>query len=94
MIFDAPLGYLLAGSAAAITKRVVAALGFGFVTFTGFQEIKGEIVQGIQSAINAIPADVFAIAAKAGFIDMVGIWLGAATTVISFLMLKRFMPIV
>lgn len=70
-------------------KKATVALGVGLVTFAGFQGIKAQLANLIQSSWGGLPGDVYQILALGGFVDGVGIWLGAVTTAITLLTIKR-----
>ncbi|ANQ85059.1 hypothetical protein dqs_2021 [Azoarcus olearius] len=70
-------------------KKAAVSLGVGFVTFVGFQAVKDQLSNLIQNAWGGLPGDVYAVLALGGFVDGVGIWLGAVTTAISLVTIKR-----
>lgn len=70
-------------------KKGVAALGVGVITYAGWEAIKGQVGTAVTNALGGIGGDVYQVLALAGFIDAVGIWLGALTTAVSLLAIKR-----
>lgn len=84
-----PLGALLALLAVPLVKKVLVALGFGIVTYTGFVTVKGQFDTMITAALGDIGQDVYQILALAGFVDAIGIWMGGLSSVIGLMTLKR-----
>ena len=82
-------GAFLSAIAAPIVKKVLAILGFGVVTWTGLQALRDQLQSTIQGLFSGLPDPVYQVLALAGMVDMVGIWLGAITTVIGIASLKQ-----
>lgn len=80
---------MIAAGVGAWAKKGAVSLGLGFVTYAGFQALKDQLASYVTSAWGQIPGDVYSILALGGFVDAVGIWLGALTTVVALLSLKR-----
>lgn len=74
----------IGGSVGVWTKKAVASLGMGVIAYVGFTAAKGMIDDGIQAMLSGIPADAYQIIALAGFIDALGVWLGALTAAATF----------
>lgn len=72
-----------------LAKRVLVGLGFGIIAFTGATAIFSTLAGLIASSLSGMAADVYAIIALGGFIDAIGIWLGALTTVAGLLSFKK-----
>jgi hypothetical protein len=70
-------------------KKGAAALGVGVITYAGWSAIKGQVATAITNALGAMGGDVYQLLALAGFVDAIGIWLGALTTAVSLLAIKR-----
>lgn len=70
-------------------KKGAGALGFGLITYVGFQALKAQVDAGVASMWSGLHADVYHVVALAGFVDAVGVWLGALTTAVSFLAMRR-----
>lgn len=70
-------GAFLVAIAGTVAKRVLIALGFGFISYAGFGIAQGAIESAIDSALSQIWSDVYAVLALAGMIDSIGIWLGS-----------------
>lgn len=84
-----PLAAFLLAIVGSLAKRVLVALGFGFISFVGFQVIKDQLGALISSSLGSMPSAVYQILALGGVVDALGIWLGAITTVISFIAFKK-----
>lgn len=82
-------GAFFSAIAGPIAKKVLAALGMGMITFAGFQAIKGQIDSAVSTMWAGMPASVYQVVALAGFVDAVGVWLGALTTAVTLLTIKR-----
>lgn len=74
----------IGGSVGIWTKKAIASLGMGVIAFVGFTAARDIIDDGIQSMLSGIPADAYQIIALAGFIDALGVWLGALTAAATF----------
>lgn len=83
------LATFLAAIAGSLAKQVLAAIGVGVITYVGFSAIQTQISQAIQGQINSLSSSLYQIMAMSGFIDAIGIWLGALTTVASLIALKK-----
>ncbi|NMG66810.1 DUF2523 domain-containing protein [Azoarcus indigens] len=70
-------------------KKAAGSLGLGLVTYVGFTALKNQFAAAIQGSMGALSGDVYSVLALGGFVDAVGIWLGALTTVVSLLTIKR-----
>lgn len=82
-------GAFLAAISGALAKRILIAVGFSFVTYTGFQTLKSVVASAINVHLGAIPNSIYQVLALAGFVDSIGIWLGAFTVVVAFLSVKK-----
>lgn len=70
-------------------KKGVAALGVGVITYAGWSAIKAQLATAVGNALGSVGGNAYQILALAGFVDAVGIWLGALTTAVSLLAIKR-----
>jgi hypothetical protein len=70
-------------------KKGAASLGLGLVSYVGFQAIKSQLDSAMTGMWTGMGADVYSVVALAGFVDAVGIWLGALTTAVSLLSFQR-----
>lgn len=73
-----------------IPGRVLAALGFGFLTFTGYSAIVDQLVSASISSVSSIPGSVYNILALTGFVDAFGIILGAIVARSALLSIDQF----
>lgn len=73
----------------ALGVRVLLALGIGFVSFAGLSALKSELQSMVSQYLGQMPGDVYAIAAKVGMIDAIGIWLSAIAAALTWIGLKR-----
>ena len=83
------LGTFFAGSAGAIAKRVLAALGIGVLTFTAITTAFNQIVSIAQSHFNNIAVGVLQIINLAGAGEAFGMISGAMLFKIGFTTMKR-----
>lgn len=79
----------VASGVAGWVKKGAAALGLGVVSYVGWQAINAQIQSAVTGALSGLTGDVYQVVALAGFVDAVGIWLGAATSAVSLLAIKR-----
>lgn len=83
---------LLTALAAPIAKRVMVALGFGFVTsagiITGVELYLGKVVE----IAAGLPADAIQLLGMSGFFQGLGIIAGAVVARLSVEPLKRLIP--
>lgn len=70
-------------------KRALGALGMGVISYVGFDAIKGQIATAVAGMWGGMAADVYAVVALAGFVDAVGIWLGAITAAVTLLTVRQ-----
>jgi len=83
------LAPFLAAFAAVSTQKILVSLGFGLIVFTGFQTLKYQFEAAIDASIGGMSADIYGIISLAGFVDVIGIWLGAWTVVGTMAITKR-----
>ena len=76
--------------AAPLAMRVLAALGVGWVTYSGVDLILDALVMQISSALGGMSGAAGQLAGKMGLWDVIGIGLGALTTRLSLTALTRF----
>lgn len=79
----------IAGGVAGWVKRGAGALGVGVVTYTGFAALRDQVVQAVTGALGGLSGDVYQVIALAGFVDAVGVWMGAFGVVVTLLSFKR-----
>lgn len=80
----------ITGSVGVWTIKGASALGLGMITYAGFSYIKGQVATTITNALGSVGGGAYQIIALAGFVDAVGIWLGALTAAVTLLSYKRF----
>lgn len=80
---------LIAAGVGPWVKKAVGALGMGVISYVGFDAIKGQIASAVGGMWGGMAADVYAVVALGGFVDAVGIWLGAITAAVSLLTFKQ-----
>lgn len=79
----------LASSVGPLAKRVLAALGLGFVVWAGADALKAQVGAAVASAWSGVGADVYQVLALAGIVDAMGVWLGALTAIVALLAFKQ-----
>lgn len=71
----------------------VSALGFGFVTYEGFDLLIETLVDDVKTNYQGVASSLLSILDMAGFTDALGYMISAVTTKSAMTALKRFMPI-
>ena len=74
---------------AAWVKKGAAALGVGAITYTGFSLLRDQVSSAVTGALGGLSGSVYQLVALAGFVDAVGVWLGALGVVVTLLSFKR-----
>lgn len=74
----------ISGSVSTWTKKGAASLGLGLISYVGFEAAKAQISGAISDLLTGIPSDAYQLFALAGFIDAIGVWLGALTAAVAF----------
>lgn len=64
-------------SVGALAKKVLSALGIGWVSFNGISQLAEQAKESVLNAWGGMPADVLQIASLAGFGTAVGIIISA-----------------
>lgn len=72
-----------------LVKKVLIALGVGYVSYVGYSAIQEQIAGAIQSQLGALASDTYQLLALAGFIDAVGIMLGGLAAVAALMAIRR-----
>lgn len=80
---------LFAALSGPIAKKILIALGFGLISFVGFGTIKAGLGTAITGYLGAMSGALYGLLGLIGFVDAVGIWLGAFTAVVAVLSAKR-----
>jgi len=84
----------IAGWLASITwplvSRVMLAIGFGTVTYTGADSALSSALGAAKNAFTGMSSDILQILAIAGFFDAMSIMSGGIVSGLSWLILKKF----
>ena len=72
-----------------LAKKLLFGLGIGIMIYTGLQPMKDQLQQLVNEQLGQMGQNVYAIAAMAGFIDAIGVWLAAITTVMSMVTMRK-----
>lgn len=88
-----PLFPLLTALSIYAAGRIITALGFGFLVYTGVTELQDQFYNAINSNLGALPASILKIATLYGFVEYAKIILAAVTIRLSLLSLKVFSPL-
>lgn len=75
-----------------LVLSILSALGFGFVTYMGFDSVISNLVSIAESNWQGTGGDVMSILDMAGFTDALGYSLSAVTTKSAMAATKRFLP--
>lgn len=81
-------GFLLA-AAWPVVKKVLIAMGIGFVTYEGLGLIANQVISEIQSLWGMQASDVVQILSIAGIPQSLGIFCGSLTARVSFVVASR-----
>lgn len=73
-----------------IVSRVLAALGFGYVTYEGASAAVDSAVSAIQGAAGGVVGEVAAVLSLAGFFDALSITSGGIVSGLAWMAMKRF----
>jgi len=80
----------LSGMVKPLVTRVLVALGFGTVTYTGADAAINGLISNVASTMGGLTADIAALAAMGGFFDAIAISSGSLVTAVTMLTLKKF----
>lgn len=84
------LAAVLSLLAVPLVKKILIALGFGLISFVGLSTVKATIDTTITSYLNAMSLPIYQLLGLIGFIDAIGVWLGAFSTVVGVMSAKKF----
>lgn len=87
------LGTWLALIAPTLARKVLAALGFGFVTFVGLNAALDSLLGYAAGSLNNLGGEVAALVALAGLHTAFGILGGAMAARLALVQLKRLVPV-
>lgn len=79
----------ISGSIGAWAVKAVTSIGVGTVTYVGFSAAKNAISSTITASLGNLGGGAYQILALAGFVDSIGIWLGAMTAAVTLLSFKK-----
>lgn len=79
----------VAGGVKGWVIKGASALGVGAITYTGFAVIKDQVSGVITSSLGSVAGSAYQVIALAGFVDAVGVWLGALSVAVTLLSFKR-----
>lgn len=85
-------GQLLVALASPIAKRVMIALGFGYVVFEGLQFAIEAYLVKVAADLAGLPPEVTAMLAILGFYESLGVIAGAFVGRLALEPLKRLVP--
>ena len=75
-----------------LVLSILSALGFGFITYQGFDAVIGNLVDVARSNWQGAGGNVMQILDMAGFTDSLGYSLSAITTKSAMAATKRLLP--
>jgi len=75
-----------------LAKRVLTALGFGFVTYVGIDAALNAALDAARSNLAGLPGDAVALMSLGGFSTAIGIVTGAIVARVSIQQLKKLIP--
>ena len=73
-----------------VVMRVLTALGIGLLTYGAFNLIITNFTDAVVANIGTVPADALAYLTLGGFIDGIGILLGAVAVRVALIAIPRF----
>lgn len=82
----------MAGFTLSTVLSILSAIGFGFVTYEGFDAVISNLVSVATSNWQGAGGNVMQILDMAGFSDALGYMLSAVTTKSAMAATKRFLP--
>lgn len=83
------IGTWLASIAYPIVTRVLASLGFGFLSFSGATTAFDSAISYVQSLISGLPSDLLNIINMAGLFDFMAITSGGVGSGLAWMLVKR-----
>lgn len=83
------LGTWLGSIVGPLVKRALAALGFGYVTFTGVDSAVHGALDAAKAAFGGMPGDVGLVVARFGFFDFMSITSGGIVSGLVWMYVKR-----
>lgn len=74
--------------------RLLAVLGFGFVSYQGFDAVINSLINIVQSNWRGVAGNLVTLINIGGFTDALGYMLAGVSTKAALVVTKKFMPIV
>ena len=74
--------------------RLLAVLGFGFVSYQGFDAVINSLINIVQSNWRGVAGNLVTLINMGGFTDALGYMLAGVSTKAALVVTKKFMPIV
>jgi hypothetical protein len=72
--------------------RLLAVLGFGFISYKGFDSLISELIGIVKSNWQGIGGNLVSLLDMGGFTDALGYMLAGVSTKAALTVTKRFMP--
>lgn len=73
-----------------VAKKVMVALGFGYVTFEGANTALSSAFSAITASFSGIIVEVAALLARAGFFEVMSITSGGIVSGLAWMVMKRW----
>ena len=74
--------------------RLLAVLGFGFVSYQGFDAVINSLINIVQSNWRGVAGNLVTLINMGGFTDALGYMLAGVSTKAALVVTKKFMPVV
>jgi hypothetical protein len=72
--------------------RLLAVLGFGFISYQGFDTLISSLISIVQSNWNGVAGNLVNLINMGGFTDALGYMLAGVSTKAALVVTKKFMP--
>ncbi|MDD2864677.1 MAG: DUF2523 family protein [Methylococcales bacterium] len=72
--------------------RLLAVLGFGFISYQGFDALISELTRVVQSNWQGVAGNLMTLLNMGGFTDALGYMLAGVSTKAALTVTKKFMP--
>ena len=73
--------------------RLLAVLGFGFVSYQGFDAVINSLINIVQSNWRGVAGNLVTLINMGGFTDALGYMLAGVSTKAALVVTKKFMPV-
>ena len=73
--------------------RLLAVLGFGFVSYQGFDAVINSLIGIVQSNWRGVAGNLVTLINMGGFTDALGYMLAGVSTKAALVVTKKFMPV-